>query len=176
MNMTGGEIALSFRAAKDRRRQVEILAQLNACTTRDIVKVLLENGFAPEDLPKRFSKNSGEPHKREYRKTNKPSRPKRDPKTGKMVCALCGVLFNGQSNTVYCPACGKRRKEELERERRQREREQRAAAYAAAGPKRCADCGAVLENRKAVYCKACAAARKKESIRKSKQRKRGMTL
>ena len=106
MNMTGGEIALSFRAAKDRGRQVEILAQLNACTTKDIVKVLLENGFAPEDLPKRFSKNSGEPHKREYRKTNKPSRPKRDPKTGKMVCAMCGVLFNGQSNKVYCPACG----------------------------------------------------------------------
>ena len=54
--MTEKEIVTSFRQAKNRERQVAILAQLNACTTGDIVEVLLKNGFTPKDIPARYRK------------------------------------------------------------------------------------------------------------------------
>lgn len=172
MTMTEYKITVSFRQAKNRERQVSVLAQLNACRVSDIVEILLRNGVAPEDLPARYRKNGGQASKRGYCKIHQQPLPKRDPKTGKMVCAICGTLFEGRCNKVYCPDCGKKRTEELERERRQREQEKRAARIAAAEPKRCAECGAVLENQKAVYCKACAAARAKASRKRSAQRRK----
>lgn len=177
--MTESEIALSFRVAKDRGEQVKILAQLNACVTQDIVRILLRNGFAPEDIPKRYRREkayqdgSGKV-KREYHREY--PEPKKDPETGKTICISCGTLFEGGRTAVFCPVCRKQRQSEKVKECKRREREKRAAERAARDPKQCAVCGAVLENQKATYCKSCAAARKKESMRKSKQRKRGMTL
>lgn len=171
MQMTSSKIVRTFREAKDRGRQVEILAQLNACTNRDIVAVLLENGVVPEDIPERYRKGK-KPRQKNTQGRQKPPPPKRDPETGKMVCAECGTLFDGQPSTVFCPACKEKRLEKQKQRHKQRDRERRAAERAARGPKRCAQCGAVLESKSATYCKACAAARKKESICQSRKRRR----
>ena len=171
MHMTEKEIVTSFRQAKNRERQVAILAQLNACTTGDIVEVLLKNGFTPKDIPGRYRKG-GKRDRKAYRKEHQVPPPKRDTKTGKMVCAECGTLFDGKCNAVFCAACGQRRRGKWEKERRQREREQRAAERAASG-KKCADCGAPLKSKLYTYCSDCATKRKRESQRRSKERKKG---
>lgn len=171
MQMTGSKIVRFFHEAKNRGRQVEILAQLNACTTGDIVAVLLENGVAPEDIPERFRKGGKRKRKAYHREQPVPP-PKRDQKTGKMICAECGLLFEGKPNSIFCADCKKRRLEKQKQRHKQRDRERRAAERAAREPKRCAGCGEVLESKNATYCKACAAARKKESIRKSKEKRR----
>ena len=171
MHMTEKEIVTSFRQAKNRERQVAILAQLNACTTGDIVEVLLKNGFTPKDIPGRYHKG-GKRARKTYHREHQVPPPKRDTKTGKMVCAECGTLFDGKCNAVFCAACGQRRREKWEKERRQREREQRAAERAASG-KKCADCGAPLKSKLYTYCSDCATKRKRESQRRSKERKKG---
>ena len=172
MHMTEKEIVTSFRQAKNRERQVAILAQLNACTTGDIVEVLLKNGFTPKDIPGRYRKG-GKRDRKAYRKEHQVPPPKRDTNTGKMVCAECGTLFDGKCNAVFCAACGQRRREKWEKERRQRDKERLAAERAASGPKLCADCGTPLKSKLNTYCAACAARRKRESQRKSKKRKKG---
>ena len=44
--MTEGEICASFRQAKDQKKQIGILADLNACTGKKI----MENGGSAEDI------------------------------------------------------------------------------------------------------------------------------
>lgn len=44
MHMTNGEIVRSYRTAKEKKKQIEILAELNACSTADIKKILVEEG------------------------------------------------------------------------------------------------------------------------------------
>ena len=77
MHMTEKEIVTSFRQAKNRERQVAILAQLNACTTGDIVEVLLKNGFTPKDIPGRYRKG-GKRDRKAYRKEHQVPPPKRE--------------------------------------------------------------------------------------------------
>ena len=48
MTMTPAEIAKSYREAKDRRVQIGILADLNACKHNEIVRVLLDAGELTE--------------------------------------------------------------------------------------------------------------------------------
>ena len=53
MTMTPAEIAKSYREAKDRRAQIGILADLNACKKPDILAALVEAGeLTPEDAVK----------------------------------------------------------------------------------------------------------------------------
>lgn len=44
MQMTESEIVISYKAAKQKRRQIGILAELNCCKPNDIAKILEKNG------------------------------------------------------------------------------------------------------------------------------------
>lgn len=44
MDMTPDEIVVRYRQAKEKGKQLNILAQLNACSVDDIVSVLVEHG------------------------------------------------------------------------------------------------------------------------------------
>ena len=46
MMMTDGEICASFRDAKNRRKQIKILAELNDCKTDKIVDILNKYGYS----------------------------------------------------------------------------------------------------------------------------------
>lgn len=52
MQMTNGEIVASYRQAKNKKEQVKILAELNACKIEEITKILVEGGVAPNQLPR----------------------------------------------------------------------------------------------------------------------------
>ncbi len=52
MQMTNGEIVASYRQAKNKKEQVKILAELNACNVEEITKILVEGGVAPNQLPR----------------------------------------------------------------------------------------------------------------------------
>lgn len=49
--MTAGEIVTRYRQAKDKKGQIKILSQLNACPSEEIKQVLVENGVEMSDLP-----------------------------------------------------------------------------------------------------------------------------
>lgn len=51
MIMTAGEIVTRYRQAKDKKGQIKILSQLNACPSEEIKQVLVENGMEMSDLP-----------------------------------------------------------------------------------------------------------------------------
>lgn len=70
MEMQTSEICRLYRGARDRKEQVRILAQLNACKIRDILTVLRDNGEAvPEygQLPKTPKKGQQEKNKPELK-------------------------------------------------------------------------------------------------------------
>lgn len=49
--MTPGEIVTSYRQAANKKEQIKILSQLNACPPEEIKQVLVENGVDILDLP-----------------------------------------------------------------------------------------------------------------------------
>lgn len=53
MEMTPGEIALEYRLASDKSKQMTILADLNLCSRDDIRKILIEEGALPYLKPKK---------------------------------------------------------------------------------------------------------------------------
>lgn len=55
MMMTDGEITASYRQAKSKKQQIEILSQLNACTKEDILEILKDH-VDPKELPRRREK------------------------------------------------------------------------------------------------------------------------
>lgn len=52
MEMQPGEIKRSFLGAKNRREQLQILAERNCCTKGEIVEILLQQGVPETDIPK----------------------------------------------------------------------------------------------------------------------------
>ena len=46
--MTNGEIVTSYRQAKHKTQQIGILAELNRCSSKKIIKILLNAGFSPK--------------------------------------------------------------------------------------------------------------------------------
>lgn len=52
MNMTDGDIAASFRQAKDPKKQVQVLADLNGVSRREMEEKLHQLGLAPKPKPK----------------------------------------------------------------------------------------------------------------------------
>ena len=48
--MSRAEIVTRFRDAANKPEQIKILADLNACTVKDIKQVLLEAGYSAEEL------------------------------------------------------------------------------------------------------------------------------
>ena len=62
-HMTAESVVKSYREAKDKKKQIAILAQLNACSQDDILKVLVDNGVNGRSLPRNSrkpSKDTGE--------------------------------------------------------------------------------------------------------------------
>lgn len=51
MQMTPGEILLSYREAKFKKKQIGILAELNLCDRKVIIQILLDGGVDPSELP-----------------------------------------------------------------------------------------------------------------------------
>lgn len=50
MHMNSDEIVVRYRQAKKKREQIKILAELNACSTDDIIDVLVDNGITRKQL------------------------------------------------------------------------------------------------------------------------------
>lgn len=53
MTMSESEIVRDFRAAKKKREQIGILAELNECSREEIREILLKNGIDEAELPKK---------------------------------------------------------------------------------------------------------------------------
>lgn len=52
MQMSNEEIIRSYREARDKRKQVEILSELNACDVQEIRDILAEGGMDHRSLPR----------------------------------------------------------------------------------------------------------------------------
>lgn len=52
MEMSPEEIVRDYRTAKNKGKQVTILAELNECTREDIIAVLSAGGINPKELPR----------------------------------------------------------------------------------------------------------------------------
>lgn len=50
--MSAGEIVISYKQAKDKKKQITILSQLNLCTTDEIIEILKANGIDGRSLPR----------------------------------------------------------------------------------------------------------------------------
>ena len=57
MEMSQGDIVRSYRGAADKKAQVKILADLNVCSQREIIDILIANGVKPQELPRQRQKN-----------------------------------------------------------------------------------------------------------------------
>lgn len=56
MEMTDFEIVSSYREAKKKKDQIEILSDLNCCSKERIIEILKENGVSPKELPRNRKK------------------------------------------------------------------------------------------------------------------------
>lgn len=56
--MTGREICMSYRQAKDKKKQMQILAELNNVKRIHIIKILLEHGekLPPKEMEKLYER------------------------------------------------------------------------------------------------------------------------
>ena len=70
MQMTDFEIVAKYKSAKDRKKQIDILAQLNACDKETIRKILIKNGIPESELP---SKRGPKPKQQVVVATKEPS-------------------------------------------------------------------------------------------------------
>lgn len=50
MEMTNGEIVTSYKQAKHKAAQIGILAELNRCSNKKIVEILVDGGIKPSGL------------------------------------------------------------------------------------------------------------------------------
>lgn len=58
MQMTDEEIKRDWLAAKDRKKQISVLAELNACTEEEVRKALLRAGVDFRSLPKKKTRRT----------------------------------------------------------------------------------------------------------------------
>lgn len=99
--MTDGEIISSYRQAKDKGKQITILAELNACTKGQIEDILTEAGYLKNGKPRKgpIPKNAIKPvavAKTEKTKTEKSPKVKAvriTPKTEKPDFPPAGKMF-----------------------------------------------------------------------------------
>lgn len=52
MTMDPGEIKLSFQQAKNKKNQMQVLAELNTCSRKEIKEILIEQGVNEDEIPK----------------------------------------------------------------------------------------------------------------------------
>lgn len=60
MQMNNAEIVKSYREAKDKKKQVSILAELNACEKEKIISILKDGGISDRELPRNRKKTESE--------------------------------------------------------------------------------------------------------------------
>ena len=61
MQMTNGDIVKSYKEAKEKKKQIEILAQLNACPIANIREILVSEGVQfPDPKPKKLESSTAE--------------------------------------------------------------------------------------------------------------------
>lgn len=58
MEMTDIEIVKSYRAAKEKKKQITILADLNLCQKEDIIAILVAGGVNRKELPRERKKKA----------------------------------------------------------------------------------------------------------------------
>ena len=51
MQMTQGEIKREYDSAADKRKQIQILAELNICSKQSIRQILIQEGIPEKDIP-----------------------------------------------------------------------------------------------------------------------------
>lgn len=56
MVMDAGQIVREYRAAKHKRHEISVLAQLNCCRESEILAVLEEGGVPPKEMPRKKRK------------------------------------------------------------------------------------------------------------------------
>ena len=56
MVMDAGQIVREYRAAKHKRHEITVLAQLNCCRESEILRVLEEGGVPPKEMPRKKRK------------------------------------------------------------------------------------------------------------------------
>lgn len=71
MVMDAGQIVREYRAAKHKRHEISVLAQLNCCRESEILAVLEEGGVPPKEMPR----NRRGEKKMENKKTEKTEKP-----------------------------------------------------------------------------------------------------
>ena len=68
MQMDKSEILTSYKLAKEKGKQLQILAELNGCNKLAIVRILIEGGFDPRGFNKVLSKKEREQMEAEEKK------------------------------------------------------------------------------------------------------------
>lgn len=59
MQMTPNEIVKSYKEAKEKKKQIQILSELNCCSTADIKQILRDNGVEfPGPNPKKATERT----------------------------------------------------------------------------------------------------------------------
>lgn len=71
MHMTDNEIVRSFLESADKRKQIGILSELNACTEGDIVEVLEQDGRVKNNMLHAWKVQQGMRKKREEREAQR---------------------------------------------------------------------------------------------------------
>lgn len=67
MQMSEEEIVIDYKQAKNKKAQVEILADLNACSKEQIIEILKRNGISSKELPRERKKAVAEPEQKEVK-------------------------------------------------------------------------------------------------------------
>lgn len=84
MQMTNGEIVKSYKEAKEKKKQIEILAQLNACPIANIREILISEGVQfPGPKPKKAEEKAEAPEEPKESKIPEESPKSESPKPPK---------------------------------------------------------------------------------------------
>ena len=67
--MDYNEIVMNYKQAKDKKAQIKILAELNACSEEEILKILVESGIDSRMLPRKRKPEAAEVVETETDKT-----------------------------------------------------------------------------------------------------------
>lgn len=76
MQMGNKEIAVDYRRAANKQKQIKILAELNQCAERKIAEILAAEG---EELPKKWQEQLQKPARRSWKFPEEPEAPETEP-------------------------------------------------------------------------------------------------
>lgn len=91
MQMSNEEIVRSYREAKDKAKQLEILSELNACDRQKIKDILAEGGIDHRQLPRSRKEKAADARPEKAEKTKaRPAKEKQAAVQEKPVNTQCG--------------------------------------------------------------------------------------